>query len=55
MVWHFTSNGVKLQWIDLAAGWRVFVAAYTLARELPALEARAQRTKSTASTAHAPR
>ncbi len=55
VVWHFTSNGVKLQWIDLAAGWRVFVAAYTLARELPALEARAQRTKSTASTAHAPR
>src|SRR5438876_2601775 len=25
VVWHFTSNGVKLQWIDLAAGWRVFV------------------------------
>jgi len=50
VVWHFTSNGVKLQWIDLAAGWRVFVAAYTLARELPALEARAQRTK--ASTPH---
>ena len=49
-VWHFTPSGVKLHWIDLAAGWRVFRAAYTLAHELPALEARAQRTK--ASTPH---
>src|SRR3989442_7355575 len=45
VVWHFTPGGVKLHWIDLDAGWRVFRAAYTLARELPALEARAQRTK----------
>jgi hypothetical protein len=51
VVWHFTPSGVNLHWINLAAGWRVFIAAYTLAHELPALEARAQRTKSTASTA----
>jgi len=55
VVWHFTPSGVRLHWIDLAAGWRVFRAAYTLAHELPALEARAQRTKQTASTALAPR
>ena len=54
-VWHFTPSGVKLHWINLDVGWRVFQAAYTLAHELPALEARAQHTKSTASTAHAPR
>ena len=46
VVWHFTPSGVRLHWIDLAAGWRVFVAAHTLAHELPALEARAQHTKS---------
>ena len=44
-VWHFTPSGVKLHWIDLAAGWRVFIAAYTLVHELPALEQRAQQTK----------
>ena len=50
-VWHFTPSGVRLHWIELAAGWRVFRAAYTLTHELPALEARAQHTKSMASTA----
>src|SRR5207244_70392 len=50
VVWHFTPSGVRLHWINLGAGWRVFRAAYTLAHELPALEARAQRTK--ASTPH---
>src|SRR5437773_6893389 len=46
VVWHFTPSGVRLHWIDLGAGWRVFIAAYTLAHELPALEQRAQHTKS---------
>jgi len=45
VVWHFTPSRVQRHWIDLAAGWRVFQAAYTLAHELPALEARAQQTK----------
>jgi len=44
-VWHFTPSGVKLHWINLDAGWRIFRAAYTLAHELPPLERRAQRTK----------
>ena len=44
-VWHFTPSGVRLHWIELAAGWRVFRAAYTLVDELPALERRAQHTK----------
>ena len=44
-VWHFTPSGVKCHWIDLDTGWRVFRAAYTLVRELPALEQRAQRTR----------
>ena len=44
-VWHFTPSGVRLHWIDLDAGWRVFRAAYTLVHELPALEKRAQHTK----------
>ena len=44
-VWHFTPSGVRLHWIELAAGWRVFRAAYTLIQELPALERRAQHTK----------
>jgi len=49
-VWHFTPSGVRLHWIDLDAGWRVFRAAYTLAHELPALEARAQQTKTSTPT-----